>query len=117
MPLSLFSLSLGLMAPDVYDRCQTLSLDRSSTRANGSKISAETRSEYDERQCQREGFVIATPIVTAFLDGFSWAGLFTKLQRPGAPTQLFADENSDCAYAYLIRPLREVKERWERQSP
>jgi hypothetical protein len=49
---------------------------------------------------------MANPIATAFLDWFSWAGLFTKLQRPGAPTQLFADENSDYAYAAdLIKPL------------
>lgn len=27
----------------------------------------------------------------AFLDGFTMAGLFTRLRRPGAPTQLFAD--------------------------
>jgi hypothetical protein len=53
---------------------------------------------------------MANPIAIAFPDGFSWAGLVTKLQRPGAPTQLFADENSDCAYADLIKPLLEVKE-------
>jgi len=26
----------------------------------------------------------------AFLDGFSMAGLFSQLKRPGAPTQVFA---------------------------
>lgn len=30
----------------------------------------------------------------AFLDGFSIAGLLTPLNRPGAPTQLFADPAS-----------------------
>jgi hypothetical protein len=60
---------------------------------------------------------MANPIATAFLHGFSWAGLFTKLQRPGAATQLFADENSDCAYADLIKPLLAVQESGERQSP
>jgi hypothetical protein len=30
-------------------------------------------------------------ILSSFLDGFTMAGLFTRLPRPGAATQVFAD--------------------------
>jgi hypothetical protein len=33
----------------------------------------------------------ASIFAIAFLDGFSLAGFFRPLRRPGAPTQLFAD--------------------------
>ncbi len=33
-----------------------------------------------------------SPFFDAFLDGFLGGGLFTKLRRPGSPTQVFADE-------------------------
>jgi hypothetical protein len=34
--------------------------------------------------------------VESFLDGFTMAGLRTRLRRPGAPTQVFADPD-DCS--------------------
>ena len=33
----------------------------------------------------------------AFLDGFTGGGLFTELRRPGAATQVFADEGEEAA--------------------
>ena len=33
-----------------------------------------------------------SPFFEAFLDGFTGGGVFVKLRQPGAPTQVFADE-------------------------
>jgi hypothetical protein len=33
------------------------------------------------------------PFFEAFLEGFTGGGLFTRLRQPGAPTQVFADED------------------------
>ncbi len=33
--------------------------------------------------------------LVSFLDGFSFAGMFLKLRRPGAPTELFATSTEE----------------------
>jgi hypothetical protein len=38
---------------------------------------------------------MVNPFFEAFLDGFTGAGLFTELRRPGAATQVFADEDEE----------------------
>ncbi len=34
-------------------------------------------------------------MLSAFLDGFTGGSLFIPLRRPGAPTQVFADEDAE----------------------
>jgi len=41
----------------------------------------------------------------AFLDGFSFAGLFMPLRRPGAPTQVFAPEGSPSRFFSQEAPV------------
>ena len=36
-----------------------------------------------------------SPFFEAFLDGFTGGGVFVKLRQPGAPTQVFADEEDE----------------------
>jgi hypothetical protein len=38
---------------------------------------------------------MVSPFFEGFLDGFTGGGLFTKLRRPGAATQVFADESEE----------------------
>jgi hypothetical protein len=45
--------------------------------------------------------VAFTTFVEAFLDGFTFPGVFTRARRPGAPTQVFASDE--------VEPLEAVK--------
>jgi len=40
-------------------------------------------------------WVMAGSILSSFLDGFTGGNFFTRVGRPGAPTQVFADPDSD----------------------
>jgi len=48
---------------------------------------------------------VAYPILSAFLEGFTGGSLFTRARRPGAPTQLFADDEADCSQSALVALL------------
>ena len=57
--------------------------------------------------------------VRAFLDGFSGAGLYDKLRRPGAPTQGFADpvvENSPVLQENQEEQLRRLAKKSIKQE-
>jgi hypothetical protein len=54
---------------------------------------------------------MAKMILDAFLDGFTGGSLFTRARRPGAPTQLFADADTDCQQAGLVAALLALQRR------
>ena len=57
----------------------------------------------------------STVFFESFLDGFTLRGLPTKLERPGAATQLFASsENEDMTP--VSEELRELRQRLEAQQ-
>jgi hypothetical protein len=48
---------------------------------------------------------VANILLSSFLDGFTGGSLVTRLRRPGAPTQVFADEDSNYPQKELISSL------------
>lgn len=47
-------------------------------------------------------------LLGGFLDGFSGGNLFAPARRPGAPTQIFADEGSEYPQRQLVEVLRDL---------
>ena len=49
-----------------------------------------------------------TSFVEAFLDGFTFPGVFTRARRPGAPTQVFASDEVEPIEAVKSLQLRQL---------
>lgn len=63
--------------------------------ANGKLATTPMYREASPQHPSVKEFDMSKPFFEGFLDGFTGGGLYTELRRPGAATQVFADEDEE----------------------